>query len=383
MTTKDGTKYYFGQDEYSQQEVDDDVFKWCLDRVEDTNGNYMTISYIKHDGEIYPELIEYTGNSGVDPSNYIEFVLDEADTRTDIPDNYRTGFPTKIRYRLDRVEVYNIPVSTSVLVRKYVLNYDDSPSSGRSLLSSITQYGKDGGNLLPNVFTYNNDGDVGSYTTYGQDSTLNYPQNCFTGNVNGDGNTDYMCINSNGNVLYGALSNGDGTFSTYSKSTNWPSNLTPHWVFPGDVDGDGVMEIGVGNLNGTLHCFGGSKGKLEWDYIIGANPSDIISCDIDGPVASTLRASTIADPIYGYDPGSESEVAFKQPGAIAVMAVDNLPNELPRDASKGFSENFVKHVIPSFFNGDKDGILHRARMTRNGKLTERYSYLQGYVDGEQ
>ena len=108
-----------------------------------------------------------------------------------------------------------------------------------------------------------------------------------------------------------------------------------------------------------------------------------ISCDIDGPVASTLRASTIADPIYGYDPGSESEVAFKQPGAIAVMAVDNLPNELPRDASKGFSENFVKHVIPSFFNGDKDGILQRGRMTQNGKLTERYSYLQGYVDGEQ
>ena len=108
-----------------------------------------------------------------------------------------------------------------------------------------------------------------------------------------------------------------------------------------------------------------------------------ISCDIDGPVASTLRASTIADPVYGYDPKSESEVSFKQPGAIAVMAVDNLPNELPRDASKGFSENFVRHVIPSFFNGDKDGILQRARMTQNGKLTERYSYLQAYVDGEQ
>ncbi len=108
-----------------------------------------------------------------------------------------------------------------------------------------------------------------------------------------------------------------------------------------------------------------------------------ISCDIDGPVASTLRASTIADPIYGYDPESESEVSFKQPGAIAVMAVDNLPNELPRDASKGFSESFVEHVIPSFFNGDKDGILQRARMTQNGKLTERYAYLQDYVDGGQ
>lgn len=107
-----------------------------------------------------------------------------------------------------------------------------------------------------------------------------------------------------------------------------------------------------------------------------------ISCDIDGPVASTLRASTIADPIYGYDRLQETEVDYLDPEAIAVMAVDNLPNELPREASKGFSESFVAHVIPAFFNGDKDGILERARMTRKGKLTPRYAYLQDYVDGK-
>lgn len=104
-----------------------------------------------------------------------------------------------------------------------------------------------------------------------------------------------------------------------------------------------------------------------------------ISCDIDGPVASTLRASTIADPVYGYDRLLETEVDFMDPEAIAVMAVDNLPNELPRDASQGFSENFVTYVIPAFFNGDKDGILERGRMTQNGKLTSRYQYLDGYV----
>jgi len=106
-----------------------------------------------------------------------------------------------------------------------------------------------------------------------------------------------------------------------------------------------------------------------------------ISCDIDGPVASTLRASTIADPIYGYDRVLETEVDFMDPEAIAVMAVDNLPNELPRDASQGFSENFVTYVIPAFFNGDKDGILERGRMTQHGKLTPRYQYLDGYVKG--
>ena len=106
-----------------------------------------------------------------------------------------------------------------------------------------------------------------------------------------------------------------------------------------------------------------------------------ISCDIDGPVATTIRPSTIADPIYGYDPLTETEVDYKNPPAIAVMAVDNLPCELPRDASIGFGEAFVKYVIPAFFNGDEDGVLERARMTKNGKLTKRYSYLQDYVDG--
>ena len=106
-----------------------------------------------------------------------------------------------------------------------------------------------------------------------------------------------------------------------------------------------------------------------------------VSCDIDGPVATTIKPSTIADPIYGYDPHAESETDFKQENAIAVMAVDNLPAELPRDASDGFGEAFVKNVIPAFFNNDWDGILERARMTQNGKLTPRYAYLQDYLDG--
>ncbi|MDC1168186.1 NAD(P)-dependent oxidoreductase [Flavobacteriaceae bacterium] len=108
-----------------------------------------------------------------------------------------------------------------------------------------------------------------------------------------------------------------------------------------------------------------------------------ISCDIDGPVASTLRASTIADPIYGYDPETSAEVAYTTPNAITVMAVDNLPCELPKDASDGFGDLFLSHVIPAFFNGDKDGILARAAMTNAQQLTPRYEYLQGYVNGEK
>ena len=108
-----------------------------------------------------------------------------------------------------------------------------------------------------------------------------------------------------------------------------------------------------------------------------------ISCDVDGPVASTIRSSTIEDPFYGYDPKTEKEVAFNAKNAITVMAVDNLPCELPKDASEGFGVTFLEHVIPAFFNSDQDGVLQRAKITENGKLTERFDYLQDYVDGNE
>jgi alanine dehydrogenase len=107
-----------------------------------------------------------------------------------------------------------------------------------------------------------------------------------------------------------------------------------------------------------------------------------VSCDVAGPIACTLKASTIADPFFGYLPFEHKEVPYTHPGSIMVMSVDNLPCELPKDASEGFGEMFMEHVIPAFFNGDKDGILQRAKITENGKLTERFAYLQEYVDGK-
>ncbi|TDE28235.1 alanine dehydrogenase [Flavobacterium ranwuense] len=107
-----------------------------------------------------------------------------------------------------------------------------------------------------------------------------------------------------------------------------------------------------------------------------------VSCDVNGPIACTLRSSTIAEPLYGYLPNEDKEVDVFHPAAIVVMAVDNLPCELPKDASEGFGEMFMEHVIPAFFNGDIEGILQRAKITEKGKLTPRFSYLQDYVDGK-
>ena len=104
-----------------------------------------------------------------------------------------------------------------------------------------------------------------------------------------------------------------------------------------------------------------------------------ISCDINGPIVCTIRSSTIKDPIYGYDPISNKEVDYNQPGAITVMAVDNLPCELPRDASESFGEMFITDVLPSFFNDDKDGVLQRSKMTSKGELTDKFSYLSDFI----
>jgi alanine dehydrogenase len=106
-----------------------------------------------------------------------------------------------------------------------------------------------------------------------------------------------------------------------------------------------------------------------------------VSCDIDGPVACTLRPSTIADPLYGYDAASESECAFDAPKAITVMAVDNLPCELPRDASHGFGKDLLAHVIPLLVGEDRDNIIGNAtETTLEGTLAPKYQYLQEYID---
>jgi alanine dehydrogenase len=109
-----------------------------------------------------------------------------------------------------------------------------------------------------------------------------------------------------------------------------------------------------------------------------------ISCDIDGPVASTIRPSAIADPIYGYNPATEKEADFMQDGIIAVMAVDNLPCELPKDASKDFGDDLIDKIFPSLFGEDTDGIIERASQTNlDGGLTKHFSYLEKYIAGEE
>ena len=107
-----------------------------------------------------------------------------------------------------------------------------------------------------------------------------------------------------------------------------------------------------------------------------------VSCDIDGPVACTIMPSTIADPIYGYNPITEVVDDYTKTDVITVMAVDNLPCELPKDASEDFGAEMIKHILPCLLIEDGDAILERATICENGRLTKYYSHLKDYVEGK-
>ncbi len=104
-----------------------------------------------------------------------------------------------------------------------------------------------------------------------------------------------------------------------------------------------------------------------------------VTCDINGSIPSTLRASTIEDKFYGYNPITETLEEPFAPSTITVMAVDNLPCELPRDASDGFGRHLIERVIPSLIGEDQDDLIKRATIAKDGRLMEKYEYLLDYI----
>jgi hypothetical protein len=108
-----------------------------------------------------------------------------------------------------------------------------------------------------------------------------------------------------------------------------------------------------------------------------------ISCDINGSVPSTIRATTIDDPFYDWDRFNLKELPpFSDPEAVTVMSIDNLPGELPRDASEAFSRVLIEKVFPCLLGDDPCRVIDRATITRDGQLNEPFLYLDSFLKGE-
>ena len=102
-----------------------------------------------------------------------------------------------------------------------------------------------------------------------------------------------------------------------------------------------------------------------------------ITCDINGGVPTTIRSTTIAKPYYAVDVNSMKEIDLDNKG-IAVMAVDNLPSELPNEASEEFGESIISEVLPHLINQD-DGRINRATTASKGKFCPSFSYLEDFI----
>ena len=105
-----------------------------------------------------------------------------------------------------------------------------------------------------------------------------------------------------------------------------------------------------------------------------------ITCDINGSVPSTKRASTIPDPLYDYDPVTDAVLpAFTNESNITTMAVDNLPCELPRSASEEFGRDLFDRILKPLLVSDKEGVIKRGTVADKGSLSKEFSYLEDYV----
>jgi len=112
-----------------------------------------------------------------------------------------------------------------------------------------------------------------------------------------------------------------------------------------------------------------------------------ISCDVNGSVEITYKTTNRDNPVFTYDPKNSSFIDGHQQPGITVLAVDNLPSELPKDASVEFGSLIRDYVYQLAAHGIKDVTKHaalpaeirRAVITEKGKLTKDYRYLRDYI----
>jgi len=278
VTAKDGTRHFYGSSLDSRQHDPVNtarVFKWCLDRVEDTNGNTMSVTYEKDQGQIYPSRIDYT-----DGTNYVLFTTEP---RSDVRSSLAPGFLITTARRLNQIRVFG----NNVLARTYDLQYETSVFSGRSRLIRVTE-----NSLPPTLFSYL-PGGVGacnpdpSHTT-ATDVMVDEIGRINFADINADALPDLIKRDAYG-IFYTYLSLGDGRFG--------PVNTTPTGVLAGessyidfvDIDGDGRSDLVKHNLNGAfmVHLSLGDgkfeqEGNLTQTDVMSGEFNDVHFADVNG-----------------------------------------------------------------------------------------------------
>jgi len=233
VTDKSGTKHWFGLSPDCRQTNSLGTFKWAISKVEDTSGNSMLVSHVQDGGEMYLSSIDYNGNTAQNfsPTHRVEFTLED---RPDKSFSYITGTRVELNKRLKEIQVKVKDGAAAPaggagggetglwqLARKYAISYQLSASSQRSLLSQVTEYGKDGLAALPPVtFTYQD-------KVLGFESMIDFPgiQRALASWTD----SDFPRMSSGGDTSVDMLDlNGDGRndrIQSVTGNTNWKIQL--------------------------------------------------------------------------------------------------------------------------------------------------------------
>jgi RHS repeat-associated protein len=217
--TREGISYSYGTTTASRMATSAGIFKWLLDRVEDSNGNFMTITYFRDTsgGQLYPERIDYTDSSSgpAGPAHWIQFVRQ---ARSDTIVDCTSGAVIKTAYRISAIKAYS-DAQPSIAVREYRITYGQSPGSGRSRINRISIIGADGQSQLPPIdfdYSQGTDGRFEAPVAIGLGYTAGLKYHYL--DINADGLTDLVSYSSSLEAGYLTVSTrfskGDGTFAT-------------------------------------------------------------------------------------------------------------------------------------------------------------------------
>ena len=244
---KNGTQYKFGYNDNSKQNDPanpDNVYKWMLQEIRDTNDNFISYEYFKDRGQIYPLSIKYTGNGSTDGIFEADF---QRIDRTDNFANYSTGFSVKSNYLIGEITA-NI---NNDWTNKYVLNYEKSQDANKSLLKSITTSGKNSsGNIVslaPSNFSYQNStaGFTPSNTSWNIPSPPEGDWNLLTrspqfADLNGDGLQDLVIVAHIPIVIGTYHGSRLQDYQYLNTGSGWLQ--TTAWNFPGVPDGESLWQ---------------------------------------------------------------------------------------------------------------------------------------------
>lgn len=231
VTDKKGVVYTFGSQASTRQDNPSDstkIFKWMLEKVEDRNGNYITFTYYKNTGQIYPDTITYTHNGGANGIFEIKFLRE---SRTDTYLSYATAFAVTTSYRIDEIEIR----ISNTLVREYALSYTTGDNGYRSMLQSVVESGVDESSttvtLPATEFTYSKNTSAISWSTDTSTWSAPYPFHdemiVYVSDLNGDSYPDLTRSATSLNVNPG----------TGTNCPSYPFTVTNQDYYENDTEG--------------------------------------------------------------------------------------------------------------------------------------------------